>query len=279
MNATTVTTNDTKNGVTYTTTDKLYALAADGYGSSHTTIKAGSGDSTVLAMNIYWSNGSRFWLRSPYGYGDGGALFASPGVYVDGRIVSSANAVQPASNLNLSSVLFASAAEAASSNPAESGTIALDKAMTLRLDGTGKDIGTVTYNATTGDIEVARGGTSQPVSLVVQGNDGTQDWFYSKQITGTETINASDIKSALRMTSDIDLSACKIWLETTDSTENLTYAVNETEAATSNITSVAITDIDTPAANTALDTSASCTTTGVSSTTPQITWTPNDTTV
>ena len=278
MNATTVTTNDTKNGVTYTTTDKLYALAADGYGSSHTTIKAGSGDSTVLAMNIYWSNGSRFWLRSPYGYGDGGALFASPGVYVDGRIVSSANAVQPASNLNLSSVLFASAAEAASSNPAESGTIALDKAMTLRLDGTGKDIGTVTYNATTGDIEVARGGTSQPVSLVVQGNDGTQDWFYSKQITGTETINASDIKSALRMTSDIDLSACKIWLETTDSTENLTYAVNETEAATSNITSVAITDIDTPAANTALDTSASCTTTGVSSTTPQITWTPNDTT-
>ena len=58
----------------------------------------------------------------------------------------------------------------------------------------------------------------------------------------------------------------------------MTYAVNATEAATSNITSVAITDIDTPAANTALDTSASCTTTGVSSTTPQITWTPNDTT-
>lgn len=278
MNPTTVTTNDPKNDVTYTTTDKLYALAADGYGSSHTTIKAGSGDSTVLAMNIYWSNGSKFWLRSTYGYGDGSALIASPGVYVNAHTVSSVNAVQPASNLNLSSVLFASAAMATSSNPAELGTIALDKAMTLRLDGTGKDIGTVTYNATTGDIEVARGGTSQPVSLVVQGNDGTQDWFYSKQITGTETINASDIKSALSMTSDIDLSACKIWLETTDSTENLTYAVNETEAATSNITSVAITDIDTPAANTALDTSASCTTTGVSSTTPQITWTPNDTT-
>ena len=224
MNPTTVTTNDPKNDVTYTTTDKLYALAADGYGSSHTTIKAGSGDSTVLAMNIYWSNGSKFWLRSPYGYGDGGALFASPGVCVNGSIVSSANAVQPASNLNLSSVLFASAAMATSSNPAELGTIALDKAMTLRLDGTGKDIGTVTYNATTGDIEVARGGTSQPVSLVVQGNDGTQDWFYSKQITGTETINASAIKTALGMTSDIDLSACKIWLEITE--DNVSYAVN-----------------------------------------------------
>ena len=62
------------------------------------------------------------------------------------------------------------------------------------------------------------------MSLVVQGNDGTQDWFYSKQITGTETINASDIKSALSMTSDIDLSACKIWLEITE--DNVSYAVN-----------------------------------------------------
>ena len=58
----------------------------------------------------------------------------------------------------------------------------------------------------------------------------------------------------------------------------MTYAVNATETASSDITSVAITDIDIPAANTALDTSASCTTTGVSNTTPQITWTPSDTT-
>ena len=50
MNATTVTTNDTYNSIysstTYTTTDKLYALAADGVGNS--TIKAGTSDSTVL---------------------------------------------------------------------------------------------------------------------------------------------------------------------------------------------------------------------------------------
>ena len=276
MNPTTVTTKDTKNSsVTYTTTDKLYALAADGDGFSH--IKAGSGDSTVLAMNIYWSNGSEFWLRSPTGSSGIYALFVAPGRYVRYIIVNGKYAVQPASNLNLSSVLFASAAMATSSNPAELGTIALDKAMTLRLDGTGKDIGTVTYNATTGDIEVARGGTSQPVSLVVQGNDGINDWYYSKQITGSETINASAIKTALSMTSDIDLSACKIWLEITD-TDGLAYAVGATEAATSNITSVAITDIDTPAANTALDTSAACATTGVSSTTPQITWKPSNTT-
>ena len=254
MNPTTVTTKDTMNSATYTTTDKLYALAADGYGSSHTTIKAGSGDSTVLAMNIYWSNGSRFWLRSPIGNYGSYALFADPGVSVDYAFDAHKRAVQPASNLNLSSVLFASAAMATSSNPAELGTIALDKAMTLRLDGTGKDIGTVTYNATTGDIEVARGGTSQPVSLVVQGNDGINDWYYSKQITGPETINASAIKTALSMTSDIDLSACKIWLEITD-TDGLAYAVGATEAVTAKdkLTSITAPQAITVANGTAYD--------------------------
>ena len=51
-----------------------------------------------------------------------------------------------------------------------------------------------------------------------------------------------------------------------------------TSSETTEISSVAITDIETPAANTALDTSASCATTGVSSTTPSVTWTPNDST-
>ena len=276
MNNTSVTTKDTKNRNNYTTTDKLYALAADGYRSS--TIKAGSDNSTVLATSNYWNSGDAFWLRSPRdGFADA-ALLTSSGSWVNGKEVYDYGAVQPASNLNLSSVLFASAATAASSDTAVAKTIASGEAMTLRLDGTGKNIGTVTYNATTGDIKVVRGDTSQPVSLVVQGNDGTNDWYYSKQIAGTETINESAIASETYTPASIDLFACKIWLETTDSTENLTYAVNATEAATSNITSVAITDIDTPAANTALDTSASCTTTGVSSTTPQITWTPNDTT-
>ena len=280
MNATTVTTKDTKNKdssgnyLTYTTTDKLYALQGD-YNDVKKML-AGTSDSTVLARNCYWSSGDRFWLRSPDDDYVDYALLAIPGIYVHYDNVIVGNVVQPASNLNLSSVLFASAAKATSSDTAKSGTIASDKAMTLRLDGTGKDIGTVTYNTTTGDIKVVKGTTSQTVALVVQGNDGTNDWYYSKQITGTETINVSAIEAESNTPASINLSACKIWLEITE--DNVTYAVNATEAATSNITSVAITDIDTPAANTALDTSASCTTTGVSSTTPQITWTPNDTT-
>ena len=276
MNDTTVTTNDTKNSTTYTTTDKLYAL--QGNYDDDKKLWAGTSDSTVLAMRSYWSSGSVFWLRSPFDFNDYCALLAKLGdaVYclnVDGG----GPAVRPASNLDLSSVLFASAAQAASSDT-KSEKITDGTAMTLRLDGTYKNIGTVTYNITTGDIKAVKGSTSQTVALVVQGNDGTNDWYYSKKIDTSETINISAIEAESYTPASIDLSACKIWLETTDSTSNLTYAVNAAEILVSDISSVAITDIDTPVPDTALDTKASCTTEGVKSTTPQITWTPSDTT-
>ncbi len=277
MNATTVATTDNRNLCGYLTTDKLYALAADG--NKSTSIKAGTGDSVVLDTRSYWSSENRFWLRTPYdGENEHHALYVHPGQNVNECKVDETLTAQPASNLNLSSVLFASAAKAASSDTAVTKTIASGAAMTLRLDGTDKNIGTVTYNATTGDIKVVKGSTSQPVSLVVQGNDGTNDWYYSKQIAGPETINKSAIASETYTPASIDLSACKNWLEITDSTKNLTYAVSATEATRSSISSVAITDIETPAANTTLDTSASCATPGVSSTTPQITWTPSNST-
>lgn len=277
MNPTTVTTNDILNSTIYTTTDKLYALTADGAGFPYTTIKVGSDNNTVLAESSYWRSGELFWLRSPSDLdsSDNIAWVAYPGKYVYGSIVSTKFAVQPASNLNLSSVLFASAATAASSDT-KSEKITDSAAMTLRLDGTGKDIGTATYNTTTGDIKAVKGTTSQTVALVVQGNDGTNNWYYSKKITGTDVVNVSDIVAESNTPASIDLSACKIWLEATDSTENLTYAVNATETTIKIIHSVAITDIETPVSNTALDTEASCTTTGVSSTTPQITWTSSD---
>ena len=228
MNATTVKTKDTKNSnVTYTTTDKLYALQGNNYGDKK--LLAGTSDSTVLAVYSYWdgyswSNDSVFWLRSPYADDANIASLGFTGSGVGSRNVDYDYAVRPASNLNLSSVLFASAATAASSDQAKLGTIALDKAMTLRLDGTDKNIGTAIYNTTTGDINVTKGSTTSNVALVVQGNDGTKDWYYSKQITGTETVNVSDIKTKLSSSTDIDLSACKIWLEITE--DNVLYAVN-----------------------------------------------------
>ena len=276
MNATTVTTKDTKNSsVTYTTTDKLYALQGDYDNDQY--LWAGTDDSTVLAMSSYLRNGEWFWLRSPYGGSGDFALCADRGYYVIlGRVdIDSGSPVQPASNLDLSSVLFASAATAASSDT-KSEKITDSAAMTLRLDGTGKDIGTVTYNTTTGDIKVVKGTTSQTVALVVQGNDGTNNWYYSKKITGTDDVNVSDIVAESNTPASIDLSACKIWLEITE--DNVTYVVNATETVVSEISSVAITDIATPVSNTALDAEASCVTEGVSSTTPQITWTPSDST-
>ena len=277
MNDTTVTTKDTKNSVTYITTDKLYALK--GANINDKFLWAGTNDSTVLATNSYWSGGERFWLRSPYDGYSNFAFDACPGKYVsydEVCDVKAVPAVKPASNLNLSSVLFASAATAASSGTV-SGTITSDTAMTLRLDGSSQNIGTVTYNTTTGDIKATKGSTAGNVALVVQGNDGTNDWYYSKQIEGTEILNVSDIEAESNTPASVDLSGCKIWLETTD-TDGMIYAVGATETTIIIIHSVAITGIETPAANTTLDTEAACATTGVSSTTPQITWTPSDST-
>ena len=248
LNATTVTTNDTKNNLDYTTTDKLYALAAEKNGSS-STIQAGSGRQVALARNSYWNTGGNFFMRTAAVSGNNGILCADTDYGVNTFGVNSSYAVRPASNLNLSSALFASAATAASSGTATSGTIVSGTAMTLRLNGSSKNIGTVTYSTATGDIEATKGSNAGNVALVVQGNDGTNDWYYSKQITDTETVNVAAIKSALNLSADIDLSACEIWLETTE--DNVTYAVTVKgcstytelrDALNAGITSIRLTD-------------------------------------
>ena len=98
MNATTVTTTDKNNNVTYTTTDKLYALAADGLGQSYTTIKAGSTNQTVLAISKYWNNnGESFLLRSPCDTGSTHVLLANLGTFVGYTDFKSGFPVRPAS--------------------------------------------------------------------------------------------------------------------------------------------------------------------------------------
>ena len=92
-------------------------------------------------------------------------------------------------------------------------------------------------------------------------------------------VNTSDIAAESNTPSDIDFANCKIWLEVTE--DSVAYAVEATatkDVVKTNISSVEITDIDTPVSNTALDTSAVCATQGVSTTAPAVTWTPNDTT-
>ena len=251
MQKTKVLTHEYSNNRLYTTSDRLYLA------SVNTSIKkiinvgsareseggyAAADEYTSIKLNNenYWNTGTSFWLRSPYADGDSRALTAIP---KDGsfnrELVSDHISVRPASNLNLKDVLFASAAPAAASIDAKGGTITTSEAdqdaMTLRLDGSGKNIGTFTYSTT--GITVEHGSTDSKVSLVVQGNNGTCDWYYCKQISSTykETINTGAIASAVNAgtgtstisADDIKLTdaSCKIWLEIPDDDSRLSYAV------------------------------------------------------
>ena len=284
LNTTTIKTTYTLDRVkyTYTNSDKLYAPVFDP-SSSTTLLKIGSSDQIKILKRVYWKDGSSTWTRSAMSNSATDVYAVKADVFSTDRLTQSPQLVKAccaASNLNLTDVLFASSAEAATSDTAVSGEIAQGKAMTLRLNGGGKDIGTVTCNADVGQINAKKGNTTGNVALVVQGNDGTKDWYYSKQISGTENVivNASDIAAESNTPSDIDLTNCKIWLEVTD--DSVAYAVEATatkDVVKTNISSVEITDIDTPVSNTALDTSAVCATQGVSTTAPAVTWTPNDT--
>lgn len=290
MNATTIETSGYIGGNTteykYKTTDKLYAS----HYTKGKTIEIGTWSTRSLLLTTYLKDSTKqegsswVWTRvANPGYENDQRVYAVDGygnVSTTFSINDSAKAfTYPASNLNLTDVLFASSAEAATSDTAVSGEIAQGKAMTLRLNGGGKDIGTVTCNAEVGQINAKKGNTAGNVALVVQGNDGTKDWYYSKQISGTDNVivNASDIAAESNTPSDIDLANCKIWLEVTE--DSVAYAVEATattDVVKTNISSVEITDIDTPVSNTALDTSAVCATQGVSTTAPAVTWTPND---
>ena len=291
MNATTIETSGYIGGNTteykYKTTDKLYAP----HYTKGKTIEIGTWSTRSLLLTTYLKDSTKqegsswVWTRvANPGYENDQRVYAVDGygnVSTTFSINDSAKAfTYPASNLNLTDVLFASSAEAATSGTAVSGEIAQGKAMTLRLNGDSKDIGTVTCNADAGQINAKKGNTTGNVALVVQGNDGTKDWYYSKQISGTDNVivNASDIAAESNTPSDIDLTNCKIWLEVTE--DSVAYAVEATattDVIKTNISSVEITGIETPVSNTALDTSAVCATQGVSTTAPAVTWTPNAT--
>lgn len=231
---TTVSTKDTLNSASYTTTDILYALQGDYY-EKDKVLYAGSNNGKALSVNNYWNTGDRFWLRVPGMMDRSDVLVGKPGYYIDVKHSNSIFAVRPASNLNLSSVIFASAATAASVETVEAETIQTDTAMTLRLDGKDKNIGTITYNSSEGTVKATKG-TVTSAAIVVQGNNAGTDWYYSKWISGNDdAVTTDEIKATISESvseisdaSDIDLKNCRIWLETTDA-DGMIYAVNATE--------------------------------------------------
>lgn len=265
MQETTITTKDVLNQKDYTTSDKLYALASeDQY--YYQKMYVGSNNDKELDVT-FCGNNTDFWLRTPCENRIqlNQALCAYPNNgWVGGTTVQLSNGVRPASNLNLSSVLFASAAPASGS--AAYGEIADGTAMTLRLDGSDKNIGTVNYIIGSREIIAVKGSTTNDVVLMVQGNDGTKDWYYRSAPLESSacTYNATDIMPQLDMSSS-DFSKCKIWLETTE--DNVTYAVN---AAKKEIVSTISAEIKAPIEGEELSKQISCYAEGVAE--AKITW-------
>ena len=227
LQATTVTTQDYKNGspALYTTTDTLYAAWGDpkyyetgSYSEEQLNIYIGSGKDTAGKKITCQgdSYGTYFWLRSPYATQPTIALCGD--TWVGDSWVKYNHSVRPATNFKLDNVLFASAASAATT----SGTAASIKtkfyskdAMMLRLDGKDQKIGTASFS--NGTITAKKGETTGDVTLIVQGKNGSTDWYYAKTIDSTETVTTDTIATALgagMTASDISLSDCEIWLET-----------------------------------------------------------------
>ncbi len=270
MQSTTISTLDKKNSITYTVSDKLYALSGS-FGETY--IYAGGTDGIKLSMASYWSSGALFWLRNPRDIEIAYALVSYPSSAVNFRAVNNQEAVRPATNLNISSVLFASAATALTTDTTEAGVIASGKAMTLRLDGSNIKIGSAIYDDNNGLILVKKDSQATGVvSLVVQGKTGTNNWYYSNAITEDGVITTEDIITSLSddiNLSDISLSDCKIWMEVTEN--HVTYANTGTSGTIVNQIDV---NINTPEGNKPFNNTAECNSYGINSV--SVKWTDCD---
>ena len=277
MNATPIKTYDINNDVMYTTSDKLYAMSSGNPNNSSSKVKLGSLDQLTISTRTYVGSYPTLhgWLRTPFMDDDpdyGGkvnyleCLNTTKTVPYNSTIAPGIFVI-PASNLNLTDVLFASAAKAGSTEIIQSNAI-----MTLRLDGKDKNIGEVYYDEENKEIIVSKGSTENKVHLILQGKDSRNNWYYSKEITGKEVIKASDIEDAIGLTPELILTNSKIWIEITD-TDGMKYAVEA--KAVQEITTVEL-SVEAPAAGKSLASTATCNTTGV--TVDSITWDTSDTT-
>ena len=220
MKNTTVYTNDTKNNSVYSTTNKLYLAYGDWDDDQYVTVGKKISDNLNNDLRIdkdYWG-GSYFWLRAPdesYNYT---ALVAVPGYSVGISGVYNTNALVPAFELNLSSVIFASAAPAASSDR----QLSKNDAFTLRHKSQA-DIGTATISQSKGSIAVTDV-TNENTYLVVQNSNGA----WAKKVSSNDLVFAGDMDSSLT-----SFENCKIWLETTS--DRITYAEETTQGSGHNV--------------------------------------------
>ena len=212
-----------------TVTLKLYlpdATSRTSYGSSSIYVGADNNIEIALAnLSVTTTNGY-FWLRSPNYYNSDDALVASPGGSVNIDDVIHINvSVVPAFNLNLSSVIFASAASAASSSytgvKENSGMTASTYTLRYAPSDSSWDGTSAVISANKTSVKVS--GATSEMYLMVQNSDGV----YIADASSDPTINASSITINNNQLTDFD--NCKVWLESTDS-DRITTAKMATQA-------------------------------------------------
>lgn len=232
MKNTTIYTDDIRNRMVYSTTDKLY-LAYGAFSAGNVNFitvgenSPGGLNDGLRVERRYWGK-SGFWLRAPY-EGDSShtiannsdyALVALPDswVYVDN--VSHGRAVTPAFELDPSSVLFSSAAPAAASD----GRLGSNDAMTLRYRSDKLGLAELSFDKQS----VALTDVPEDTYLVVQNSEGT----WAKRVSGSGSVSASDM-GWKRLES---FANCKVWLENSNTDERKTYATMAAERTGHNVT-------------------------------------------
>ena len=227
INETTIYTDDTKNNSVYSTTEKLYLAYGDQEDYNHITVGKNSANDLNDVLRIdpsYWGESvlELFWIRSPFVSNDdpndgSSVLTAWPSKNYpafNGAQTSNVEKIRPAFELNSSTILFASAVPSATST----GNLTLqdtdgDGAFTLRYDAGkySKNLGSaeISYDESKVILTDVPNGTY----LVAQNSNGA----YAKQITNETEVSASGMNLD-------NFANCKIWLETTDTANRITYA-------------------------------------------------------
>ena len=258
MNHTMITTTDAKNESYYTVTDVLYLPG--GTAGDEGTLSFGSKDDlTAYAGNV--GNGQYFWLREPDCDRNNCALVSTASGSITAGSTVRGYGLHPAFNLNLSSVLFASGAKPAEEG-ATAGRITEGSGMGLRLDGSTRleDVA-VSCNSKYITVEPVNG---EKVTLVVQGSDGTLEWYYALAMYDTKVVPMESIAAAVDV---FDLERlpqsyreCKIWIEQT-AEDGMVYA-KEIDCIDA-IEAVSIEEITEPEGGVALDMTAVSETVGI----------------
>ena len=229
INETTIYTDDTKNNSVYSTTDKLYLAYGDQEDYNHITVGKNSANDLNDGLRIdpsYWGESvlELFWIRSPFVSNDdpndgSNVLTAWPSKNYPAFNGAQTNNdslenIRPAFELNSSTILFASAVPTATST----GNLTLqdtdgDGAFTLRYDAGkySKNLGSavISYD----DSKVILTDVPNGTYLVAQNSNGA----YAKQIMNETEVSASGMNLD-------NFANCKVWLETTDTANRITYA-------------------------------------------------------